>query len=278
MRMKAKENYRGIEDPIGGIFDLAEKVSERSTRLLLYSHFALIYTLTSLFFILILAFAVKNAFVTMVLAAIFLLGFVALFLLISLKGFLNEFSFRYAAIKAMREGPSQAKVPEGRSPSERFIAHLRATNRSFDRLLKRTPEVLRKDAYVKGASGKRYHYDAFIIIKPPLISRLIRRSGGYSLFIKELKGEPKEEDVRRVMEELADISRAHRVLPSRVSLIFKAPPGYSGIDEELYRKVVDEGVHLPGRRERLNFQIVAELEDGTYDFIPAIPDLPGVLP
>lgn len=276
--MKAKERYRGVEDPIRGIFDLAERVSEASGRFLLYSNFALIFTLTSLFFILLLALAVRNIFVSMVLAAIFLLGFVALFLLISLKRFLNEFSFRYSAIKAMREGPPQARVPEGRNPTERFITHLRSTNNSFDRLLKRTPEVLRKDAYVKGASGKRYHYDAFIIIRPPLISRMIRGSEGYSLFIREIESEPKMEDVRRVAEELADISRAHGVLPSRVTLIFKAPPGYSGIDEELYRMVVDEGVRLPGRKERINFQIVAELEDRTYDFIPVIPDLPGVLP
>ncbi|RLF72095.1 MAG: hypothetical protein DRN40_01100 [Thermoplasmata archaeon] len=277
--MKAKEHYRGVEDPIGGTFDLAEKVSEKASKFLLYSHFALIFTLTSLFFILILAVAIKNLFVSMVLGAIFLMGFVALFLLLSLKRFLNEFSFRYSAIKAMREGPPLAKVPKGRNPTERFINHLRAANRSFDKLLKRTPEVLRKDAYVKGASGRRYHYDAFIIIRPPLLSRIIRGSGGYSLFIKELKREPGEDYIKKITEELADISRAHGVLPSRVTLIFKAPRGYAGIDEDLYRKVVDEGVYLPGkRRTRINFQIVAELEDGTYDFIPAIPDIPGVLP
>ena len=277
--MKTAGPYRGVEDPISGIFNLAEEVSSRSETLLFYSHFALIFTLFALFFVFILIFAVKNIFFRMVLVAIFIMGIISLLLISSLRGFLKDFAYRYSAIKAMREGPPAVAVPTGKNMTDRFLAYLKENNRAFRRLLKKTPEVLRKDAYIKGGSGKRYHYDAFILLKPPLLSRLLKRGEGYALFIKELKHIPRGEDIERILNELDDIYRAHGVLPARVSIIFRAPPSYRGIPEDLYRTLVDEGVYLPGRRgKRLNFQVVAELEDGTYEFIPVIPDLPNILP
>jgi hypothetical protein len=116
--------------------------------------------------------------------------------------------------------------------------------------------------------------------RPTPLHKLHRRgSPGYSLFIREFKRPPDEKKIREVIRELSDIYQKNKIYPNRIILLFNAGSRYNGLDDELYDWLVDERLKLPGHLKRyLNIQVVAELPEGSYDFVPFIPELKGYLP
>jgi hypothetical protein len=280
--MSKKEYYRGIEDPISGTFQLAEEVSKKADRIVFNSIFSLYFVWFSLIVagLLTLTFFIQGkVFFYLISLSVFLTGIITVWLLGTVRKFLRKTSFRFSAIQAMREGPAYHRIPKGRSRTDRFLSYLKEQNRSFSALMKRRPELLRKDGYVVGRK-ERHHFDAFILRKAgPLNSLLGIGRPGYSLFIRETKKAPGIEDIKELGKELQDIYQKQKVYPNRVAVIFKARSRYSGLDEEAYDLLVEKRISIPADPKRkVNFQVVAELPDGNYDFVPFIPELKGYLP
>ncbi|MGA1873048.1 MAG: hypothetical protein ACMUHY_05190 [Thermoplasmatota archaeon] len=280
--MSKTEYYRGIEDPIQGTFKLAEEVSSKADRILFNSIFSLYFTWfgTIVSGIIMLAFLFSGKlFLFLIFLSVFAAGLVTIWLLGTVRLFLRKASFRFSAIQKMRDGPPFHKIPKGKTKTERFLKYLKKENRAFTRMLKRRPELLRKDAYIVGKK-RRHHFDACTVRKPTPL-RFLHRSGnpGYSLFIREYKKEPMEEDIREMVRSLSDIHQKNGIYPNRVVLLFRARSSYRGLDDEIYDWLVDERIKLPGQLKRfLNIQVVAELPEGNYEFVPFIPEIEGYLP
>ena len=278
--IRKRDYYRGVEDPISGTFKLAEEVSSNADKILFYSNFALVFAWFSFFVItlLMMVFMVqRNLFFAAIFSSIFATGIITIWLLTTLRKFLSRVSFRYDTIMAMREGSPLVKIPSGKNMTERFLSYLKRNNRSFKGLLKRRPEVLSKDAYLPGKSGKRHHFHAFVTIRPSMLYHLIRRGNpGYALFIREYKRTPKLDDLKVLEKDLSDLHATLKHPPDRVVLLFRGKRSYSGVDDDIYDRIVGENITIGNRK--INLQLVAELSDGTYDFIPFIPELPKMLP
>jgi len=281
--MKRWQIYRGVEDPISGTFNLAEEITERSERIIFLSRFALYFVWFSiiLYILLALTFLTQgNFFMLLIFLSLIVTGIITAQLLKSLRKFLSASTFRYSAIKAMREGPPAYSIPKGKNKSERFLEYLKENNKTFRRMLKYRPEVLRKDAYSVGRKGKRYHFDAFIQKKPSIIYKLFKLGyPGYSIYIREYKKSPTMEELKIIVRELDDITANGKAYPHRVIMITKGGANYSGIDDDVYDKLTEGKIWLKGHKEkRINLQLVVELSNGYYEFIPFVPELPGVLP
>jgi hypothetical protein len=280
--MKNRGMYRGIEDPIQGMFGLADEISKRSEGILFRSIFATIFVYFGLFVLglLFIAFLVQgNFFFALVFLSMLITGVVTLRLLKGLREFLRKVTFRYSAIMAMREGPPVHKVHGGKNPTERMLTYLKENNAAFRKLAKDKPELLHRDAHIVGRSGKRYHFDAYALVSPSFRFRITGRGyPGYGLYIREYKKTPREQDIESLVSEIDDIRRKNGVIPRRVIMVFSAPADYSGLPENAYDSLT-EGFALPGKRgEKLNIQAVAEVGGEYYDFVPFIPELKNMLP
>lgn len=280
--MARKEYYRGIEDPIAGTFKLAEEVSQKADQIMFKSIFSLFFVwfgLVATGLLMITFLFSGNFFLFLIFLSVFIAGLVTVWLLGSIRGFLKRASFRFSAIQSMREGPPFYNIPKAKTKTERFLKYLKKENKAFNTLLKKRPELLRKDSHIVGRK-KRHHFDAFIIKKPSFLHGLHKRGNpGYALYIKEYRHVPNEKDIRSLMREITDIFQKNKIYPNRVVLIFKAKSGYSGLEDEVYDWLVDEKIKIPGQLKRhVNIQVVAELVEGTYEFIPFIPELKDYLP
>jgi hypothetical protein len=280
--MARKEYYRGIEDPIAGTFKLAEEVSLKADQILFKSIFSLYFVWFGLVAtgLLMLTFLIQgNLFLFVIFLSVFIAGLVTVWLLGSIRSFLKRASFRISAIQSMREGPPFHKIPKGKTKTDRILKYLKKENESYSALLKRRPELLRKDSYIVGKK-KRHHFEAFVIKKPSIIYRILGLGRpGYSLYIKEFKRAPDERDIRDLVKELTDIYQKNRIYPNRVMMLFKARSGYKGLDDDAYDWLVEDRIKIPGQLKRhVNIQVVTELPEGTYEFVPFIPELKDYLP
>jgi hypothetical protein len=97
--------------------------------------------------------------------------------------------------------------------------------------------------------------------------------------MREYKKAPTEKNIKKMVKELTDIYQRTKIYPNRVVLIFKAGGGYRGLEDDAYDWLVDEKIQIPGQLKRhVNIQVVAELPEGTYEFVPFIPELKDYLP
>ncbi len=280
--MARKEYYRGIEDPIAGTFKLAEEVSQKADQILFKSIFSLYFVWFGLIAtgLLMITFLInRNFFFFLIFLSVFIAGCVTVWLLASIREFLKRASFRFSAIQTMRDGAPFHKIPKARTKTERFLKYLKNENKAFSTLIKKRPELVRKDSHIVGRK-KRHHFDAYVVKKPTFLHS-IHRSGhpGYALYIKEYQRAPKEKEIRTLVKELTDIYQKNKIYPNRVVMIFKAKGSYGGLDDEVYDWLVDERIKIPGQLKRhVNIQVIAELPDNTYEFIPFIPELKDYLP
>jgi hypothetical protein len=280
--MKNRGMYRGIEDPIQGMFGLADEISKKSEGILFRSVFATIFVYFGLLVLglLFIAFLVQgNIFFALVFLSVLITGIVTLRLLKSLREFLRKVTFRYSAIMAMRDGPPLHRIPKGRNATERMLSYLKDNNAAFRKLAKDKPELLHKDAHMVGGSGKRHHFDAYALVSPSLRYRLTGRGyPGYAMYIREYRKPPKRLEIESLVAEMEDIRRRNKVIPRRVIMVFSAPSDYSGLPESSY-EALTEGFALPGKKgEKMNIQAVAEVGGEYYDFVPFIPELRNMLP
>lgn len=281
--MKKWQFYRGIEDPISGTFDLAEEVSMRSEKILSLSKFALYFVYFSIvwYLLLFLTFLTQGQpFMALILGSLFVTGVITAYLLKILRKFLKETSFRYTAIKAMREGPPAYSIPKGKNRTDRFLSYLEENNRAFSKLVRRRPEIIRKDAFAVGKKGKRYHFDAFLRKRRSMLHKVFNRGNpGYAMYIRDTKKAPTMKDLKELVSELEEITAGGHAYPNRVVILCKGGSTYNGLEEKVYDKLVDGSIFLRGhKKERINLQVAVELPNGHYEFIPFVPELPGILP
>lgn len=197
---------------------------------------------------------------------LFAVGVAALAALALAVPHLRWVALRLDAIEEV-EDAGTVRIPAGRDPLHRFIAHLREDVR-YRVLLDQIPEAGMVGAKLAGASGERHQFDLHI--------HLTWRGAldrGFALYLRQFSQPPSLDEVEAFERAVADVSKKTRVPPDRIVLLFspEAEAGFVGdIDDDVYERLTER--HLTGRaggrRYTCALELVTEQPDSTYEFIP----------
>ncbi|UCH89185.1 MAG: hypothetical protein JSV49_00620 [Thermoplasmata archaeon] len=275
---------RGMENPLSAIFDLADDVSVHSRYVKGMVWYAIIFMIFWMFFNLILVLQTLNqgnlGLFTLLLG-ILISGFLAIWLIMRTHIFFKYFTHRYTGIKTVRDSEQPVPIPKGATVEDRYLKYLQKTHPPLEKLLKRTPGVLKRPASLTDKSGNRYEFDIYLSLPPSTSWKLFRMGGpGYGLFIKRNKGKPKLADILDLKKSVQNIAEAHDIVPSRVVLLNKFPGHYNGLSDDLYSFLVREEfkINLRGKTFYPVIQVVGETAEGYYDFTPLVPEFADRLP
>ncbi len=186
------------------------------------------------------------------------LALIILFALVDIRENLAEVISRYSAYKYMEKLPLE--IPPGKDPVERLIKYFNETLNFENELKKRGGQIIQGEILC----GKKVHFDYYAEIKRQPLDTLRGRKS-YSLFVRWMENVNLDklrefvEDVRRCAESRGvEISRA--IILSRGEL-----------SDEVYE-------YLTKQRASIPLQVILEMDDGTYDFIPFIAPRHDMLP
>ncbi len=259
---------RAMEDPLQSLFKLSDDLYKNAKWSFRRIDVTILFLLFSLFFTGLLVRAwlpTGKPMLIMIALGLLVASLMAMMMMLKLRKLLHDYVTRHAAINAVRADPI-VQVPEGGTPTDRFLSHLRSKNREFRQFIEAHPETLRKPGSLSGA--KRSHeFDAYVFKKGFPAGR------SYMLLIRELEGLPSLKDLKMLAREVDDITAKWRTAPSRVVLIVTSP--IEDIPGNAYEVLIDG---VPLRKGTSIFQVVIESADGTYDFIPLVPEMRGFMP
>ncbi|MCI0497953.1 MAG: hypothetical protein L0Z54_06660 [Thermoplasmata archaeon] len=259
---------RALEDPLQSLFELSREVSRMARWSMLRIYVTLLFLLFMVFFaLLLLASVLASGSVggALVFLGLFVAGLMAIHTTWRMRGLFRTYLVRHAAINAARKQPTMT-IPEGETPAKRFLAYLRNWNDAFRALLETSPEALRTPGSLSGLR-QNHRFDAYVF------DRRFPRSRSYMLLVREYAALPTAKDVGRLVAEVEDIHAKWKVMPSRVVMVTVRPA--DDLSDEVYDMLVN-GVDAHGGFTR--FQVAIESADGSYDFIPLVPELHGFMP
>ena len=320
--MNARD-VRAVENPITGIFDLAEDVEREAPRirvsiqtarifigfwLLLNAVFVVVVAedrflallLTVALFLLLyirrwvtdrgartafLVLAVlagiadvlvfrQNLIFGAILVPFFFLGLLALGNLREISAFFDYYALRHRIVKGVRDADPVVRIPEGPTPVQRVLALLAGQSPEVQGLL-RTPGAAVVPATLRGRSGFPYPFDAYVQRSPTGLRGWANfGSPGFAVFIKAYAGPPALADLQALKRAVEDVTAASGIPPSRVIALWRED-GDARLSDDAYSFLTKEVVHVAGlgREAACSLQSVAESGDGTYDFIPFIPEV-----
>ncbi|UCF07721.1 MAG: hypothetical protein JSW28_08780 [Thermoplasmata archaeon] len=278
-----------IENPIGAVFDLTEKMSKE------FPEINKKFEATFLFgmivsAILILAFAglailclYLGIFELAILALIpiALSSIMAILLIRSYRGWThlkNFFARRYNAIQAVQYSNPVVPVPPGKTLADRFLTHLWYSYPRLQTLIKTDPQAIQ----VKSNQNDSINYfDAYIQQKPDSTWQYLGSgSPGYGFYIKSFDHMPSIEDIKILEQKVQEISLQSSIPPSRAVALFRISNYFGELDQDTYDYLINHSitVRMKKREYKCPIQAVIEMEDNNYDFIPLIPTVPNELP
>jgi len=212
----------------------------------------------------------------LVLVPFFFLGLVAMGYLREIKEFFDYYALRHRVVKSVRDADPVAYVPDGTDVTQRVIRFLASRNPDID-VLMRTPHALSMSALLQGKSGMTYQFDAYLSSPSSTLWPLLGiGKPGYAVFVKAFKAPPTVNDFAAVKRAVEDVAATTRVPPARVITVWHAE-GEAGLPEDAYEYVMKEVIRLRhfGKEFVCSLQSIAESPDGTYDFIPFVPEIGG---
>ena len=165
---------------------------------------------------------------------------------------------RYQSYRFMEKMDLQ--IPEGKDEVERFLNYLNKNLHFEERLKKRNGKIIKN---VEIDCGEKVHFDLYAYIKRGIFDR-IKGTRSYSFYLvktKDLSIEKLEEFISLVKK----CSEKNKVEIGRAVLIVPE------MTDEVYEFMELKKVDIP-------LQVVMEMEDGTYDFIPFISPRHDFLP
>jgi ABC-type multidrug transport system fused ATPase/permease subunit len=263
-----KSDARAVENPISAIFDLSEKVAKQAPLIKSMVRYASAFIIVWLFisFFLLLALLVSgNIIMFLIMLALFVVGFVALVLLRRMNRFFRYYVARHRAIKAVRDMDPMVYAPQGKTPTERFVAFLRGHNPAISG---RNVEVA-MPGIVHGKQAMEYRFDAYIREPASGFWRIFGfGKHGFAIYIKEFDAAPTLKGMRSFKEAVEDVSARSKIPPNRIVALWERKEDQT-LDDEVYRYVMKKpaGMKRIFRKYTCNLEIVSETE-GRYDFIP----------
>ena len=209
----------------------------------------------------------------LILVPFFFLGLITMGYLREISEFFDYYALRHRIVKSVRDADPIAHIPDGTDATQRVLRFLASQNPSLDPLL-RTPGAMASPAILRGKSGMMYGFDAYMVRVP---SGTWRPLGigfpGYAVFVKAFPSPPTRKDLEAMKRGVEDVCSATRVPPARVIAVWRAE-GEAHLQAEAYEFLTKEVVRISrfGKKFACSIQSVAETSDGTYDFIPFIPE------
>ena len=208
-----------------------------------------------------------------ILVPFFVLGLVAMDYLREVHSFFEYYALRHRIVKSVRDADPVAYIPDGKDATQRVLAFLASRNPEVAQLL-RTPGALMAPAILHGKSGMMYQFD--VLVRRPrrgLRGFLGFGSPGSAIFVKSFSAPPSVSDLQAIKRAIEDVSLASGVPPARVIAVWRAG-GDAKLSDKAYEFVTTEVVRVTlfGKVHECSLQSIEENPDGTYDFIPFIPD------
>lgn len=202
---------------------------------------------------------------------LFILGFVILDLMHDLRSFIDYFALRHRVILAARAADPVVRVPQGKDPAARIVAHLTASSPDLQTVAA-LPGGLTMPARLIGKSGLTYTFDAYLRSEPSTLSRSLHIGpAGFAVFVKTLDRAPTLADLHSLKTAVEDVCLATRIPPARIVAVWQAKAGES-VAADAYDFLTHQAarVTVHGSTYACSLELAREGEDGTYDFIPVI--------
>jgi hypothetical protein len=211
-----------------------------------------------------------------ILVPFFFLGLVAMGYLREVHSFFEYYALRHRIVKSVRDADPVAYIPDGKDATQRVLAFLASRNPEVAQLL-RTPGAVQAPAIVPGRSGMMYQFD--VVVRRPrtgLRGFLGFGSPGSAIFVKSFGAPPSLSDFQAIKRAVEDVSLASGVPPARAIAVWRAE-GDAKLPDDAYEFLTGEVVRVTlfGKVYECSMQSIEENPDGTYDFIPFIPETGG---
>jgi hypothetical protein len=256
------------DDPIHGIFDLADRAAAAAPRLLRISRATTILLAATLGIVAYLLFAVFATNLLSVILGVLTLagGGVAILLMRENERFYGEYVERHRTILRLQDADPTPPVPEGRGPADRLLLHLRSTNARIERAVSRDPKVARFRVQASVGGSTR----AFDLLLLAPHQRWSSGDGaGFAVLARVASSGIEADNVIQFAQDLAAV--APRLKEPLARAILLAPRGKS-ISVAAYEAARSKPIAAGGRAVPL--ELIAERPDGTYDLVPLLVDAP----
>ncbi|HYK92972.1 MAG TPA: hypothetical protein VEY07_02890 [Thermoplasmata archaeon] len=261
----------GLEDPISAIFDLSDRVADMAPtmrRMYRYTATVVVLFLVIMIVLLFVGLAANLFFALLALAAI-VFGAIALSLLRETDRFYQVFLERHRSIKLLQDAEPSPKVPAGPTPVQRLARYLVQSNARLAAVVSAHPEYLRYRVNLD-PQGSTLPFDLVLRTPSPMGSRVLGwGEPGFAVVARLGPENPTLSDLERFG---ADVAAYSRKTATRVVRAILVRVGGGSLPEPVYDYAVGHPLEL--RRGRVTLEVVSELPDGTYDFVPHVLGVP----
>ena len=213
-----------------------------------------------------------------ILVSLFYLGMVILHLIRDTRSFFDYYALRYRVIRAVRDADPVVYIPQGATPVDRLMTSLGQRSSALAAMIAR-PGAVRAPAILTGKTGVAYEFDAVVSWPAGTLAPFGIGPAGSVVYVKAFDRTPTRADLEAVRRGVEDVTAAIRLPPLRVIALWKSD-GVTDIPEETYAFLTNEVVRgsVRGRTVACSLELVAEMPDGTYDFIPLVVDAGPLAP
>ena len=207
-----------------------------------------------------------------ILVSLFYLGMVILDLVRDARGFVDYYARRYRVIRAVREADPVVLVPQGATPVDRLLTHLAQRSPAVATMLA-SRQYVRVPAILTGRTGVAYQFDAFLSWPADTLAPFGMGHEGSAVYVKAFDRAPTRADLEALRRAVQDVTQAVHLPPGRVIALWKSD-GTADVPEEAYTFLTTQVVQgsVRGHAFACSMELVTEMPDGTYDFIPLMVD------
>lgn len=208
-----------------------------------------------------------------ILVSLFYLGMVILDLIHDARSFFDYYALRYRVVRAVRDADPVVVVPQGATPVDRLLTLLGQRSAAVAGMLANR-QTVRVPAILAGRTGVAYQFDAFLFWPAGTLAPFGVGHLGSAVYVKAFERAPTRADLEALRRAVEDVTGSVRLPPGRVIALWKSD-ATSEVPEETYAFLTTQVVRvlLRGRAHACSIELVTEMPDGTYDFIPLVMDL-----
>ena len=244
---------------ISSLENLISKAS-RINRRLLYSIYILL-SLAVIEFVLWAFYVISlNLWDIILYGVLLVVTFIVLFALLDIRESLAEVISKYSAYQHMENATFD--IPEGKDMVERFLKYL-DLQFNFRREIERRGGKIMRNATLN--CNGTVTFDLYAEVKSSFFGKL-RGEKSYTLFVR-IAAKVEMSSIKKFVEDVKKCVSMHSLEIGRAVLLLPSQE----ISDEVYNYLVEKKSEIP-------LQVVIEMGDGTYDFIPFIGPRPDMLP
>ncbi len=206
----------------------------------------------------------------------FYLGWIILDLLRDMRKFFDYYVVRHKVINTVRNANPVVPIPQGPDPVSRLLSYLHMTGSETGQVMS-MPNAVRRGMTLMGRSGVVHNFEAMILAQPSSLRSFISWAHpGWCILVKLYSSPPNLEDLKYLKHAAEDVSMAMKVPPRRV-IALCGMKGDETLSEDAYQFLTSQVVTFRqyGDTFMCSMEMIAETEEGTYDLVPFIAEIPS---